>query len=155
MSERFTIPETISRQINTENNRRKINGSRVHSMYLPTTVLKLIGSIAPNWACAGVIYSQLFKYKQQHTAGFTENNWIRHLFRTALYIPVYTFSYTTLHSQYISTSCSQCKCSQDQQSSFVVITRKESKDIGLVLWSLTPLSKIFQFISLRSISSVK
>ena len=89
MSERFTIPETISRQINTENNRRKINGPRVYSMYLPKTGLKLIGSIAPNWACAGVIYSQLFKHKQQHTAGFTENGPLY----TSVYILLYNFTF--------------------------------------------------------------
>ena len=38
------------------------------------TDLKPIGQIAPNWVRAGVIYSWLFKYTQQHTVGFTENN---------------------------------------------------------------------------------
>ena len=45
---------------------------------------KPIGPIFHNWARAGVIYSQLFKYTQQHTAGFTENDWVTHLLRLIL-----------------------------------------------------------------------
>jgi len=30
------------------------------------------------WPLAGVIYSPLFKYTQQHNAGFQENNWALH-----------------------------------------------------------------------------
>jgi hypothetical protein len=40
------------------------------------TRLKLIVLIAPNWACIEVIYSWLFKYIQQHAAGFIENKFL-------------------------------------------------------------------------------
>jgi len=33
---------------------------------------------------AGVIYSRLFKYIQQHTSGFTENSWAQHLLMPVL-----------------------------------------------------------------------
>jgi hypothetical protein len=33
---------------------------------------------------AGFIYSLLFKYTQQYTAGFTENKWALHLLKPAL-----------------------------------------------------------------------
>ena len=46
--------------------------------------LKLIGPIAPNWARTDVIYSWLFMYIQQHTAGFTENNRAAHLLMPVL-----------------------------------------------------------------------
>jgi hypothetical protein len=48
------------------------------------TRLKLIGPIAPNWARTDVICSWLFKYIQQHTAGFTENNRAPHLLMPVL-----------------------------------------------------------------------
>ena len=33
---------------------------------------------------AGVIYSRLFKYTQQHTSGFTQENWVPHLISWSL-----------------------------------------------------------------------
>jgi len=39
------------------------------------TSLKPIRSIGTR---TGVIYSWLFEFTQQHTAGFTENNWATH-----------------------------------------------------------------------------
>ena len=46
------------------------------------TELTPIGPITLIWAHPGVIYSRLFKYAQQHTAGFTENNWAPYLLRS-------------------------------------------------------------------------
>jgi hypothetical protein len=47
--------------------------------------------LKPIGPSAGVISSRLFKNTQQHTAGFTENNWTAHLLRPTL--PTYTNTY--------------------------------------------------------------
>jgi hypothetical protein len=52
--------------------------------YLPVvygTPFSQLDQLLPIGHRAGVIYYQLFKYKQQHTADFTENNWVPHLLR--------------------------------------------------------------------------
>ena len=43
-----------------------------------------LNQMLPIWPLDGVIYSWLFKYTQQHTAGFTENSWNPRLLRLAL-----------------------------------------------------------------------
>jgi len=50
---------------------------------------------------AGIIYPRLFKYSQQHTAGFTEKNWAPHLTRPAL--P----GMTSANKHYRTISCEQ------------------------------------------------
>ena len=63
---------------------RKYSAVMASILPLGRAVLKPILPIAPNWEPrAGVIYSRLFKYTQQHTAGFTENNSFPHILRPA------------------------------------------------------------------------
>ena len=51
-----------------------------------------------NWKSNPVIYSQLFKYTKQHTAGFTEKNWSPHLLRPALAISGFRRKHTCYHT---------------------------------------------------------
>ena len=59
----------------------KITGSESLHAGLALIQLDQLFQIGPR---AGVIYSWLFKYTQQHTACFTENNWAPHLLRPAM-----------------------------------------------------------------------
>jgi len=60
------------------------------SLYIYRTGLQPIGPIGPKWTprlrgpCWGYL-SLLVKYTQQHTAGFTENNWDPYFLRPVLY----------------------------------------------------------------------
>jgi len=47
----------------------------------PGLALSQLDQLLPFEPRDGVIYSRLFKYIQQHTAGFTENNWAPRLLR--------------------------------------------------------------------------
>ena len=59
----------------------KITGSESLHAGLALIQLDQLFQIGPR---VGVIYSWLFKYTQQHTACFTENNWAPHLLRPAM-----------------------------------------------------------------------
>ena len=54
---------------------------------------------------SGIIHSQLFKYTQQHTACFTENNWAPHLLRPVMSCPLHIHLLVEIKtSTYMSTS---------------------------------------------------
>ena len=51
--------------------------------FMPVSATTRAG-LKPIGPRAGVIYYWLYKYTQQHTAGFTENNWTPHILRPTL-----------------------------------------------------------------------
>ena len=53
-------------------------------VYLPGPALSQLHQLLSIGPRAGNIYSRLFRYTQQHTAGFTETNWAPHLLQPSL-----------------------------------------------------------------------
>jgi hypothetical protein len=57
----------------------------------------VLSQLPPTVPRAGVIYSRLFKYIQQHTAGLTDNHWASHLLMSFLGRSLNSFSEIFIH----------------------------------------------------------
>ena len=73
---------------------------KIHLNGEPSSGRVIRAGLKPIEPHAGVIYSWLFKYTQQHTAGFTENNWALSWSYLLLAVQVHTTTYCRFYREY-------------------------------------------------------